>query len=272
MVAMNVWPTDAADGSVATEARWRKMGRLWAPSGVVDNAGGEMVPTLAFPNLTIKNGACWVDGHYCELLGDQVLGVTANGLAVVRFDPAANTADLVYRDGVSVPAQNPTGTWEQPIAQIVGSALVDKRGPLINPAVVNRDAGASYYQAGQAYTGGQTAVLTWATRTYDSVVPPLTTPGGSTFTIPAGFGGTWSIRADTFTQPGAPTVLCNFTMSMNPAPAVGTGAVILAGQRGCTLEWVGKVIDNTQFSFTLYNGHATALTLQAVMEARWIGL
>ena len=127
MVAMNVWPTDGAAGSVATEARWRKMGRLWAPSAVAAGIGGELKPTLAGTNLTIADGACWVDGHYAELLGPQVLTVTANGLAVIRFDPAANSADLVYRDAVTVPAQSPTGTWELPIAQIVGSALVDVR-------------------------------------------------------------------------------------------------------------------------------------------------
>jgi hypothetical protein len=128
MVAMNVWPTDGADGSVATEARWRKMGRHWAPNGVAPGIGGELAPTLAGTNLTIKNGAAWVDGHFCELAGDQVLTVTANGLAVVRFDPAANTAELVYRDGVTSPAQSLTGVWEMAVAQIVGSALVDRRG------------------------------------------------------------------------------------------------------------------------------------------------
>lgn len=127
MVAMNVWPTDAADGSVSSEARWRKMARHWTPSGVLAGVGSEMAPTLAYPNLTVKAGACWVDGHYCELPGDQVLAVTANGLTVVRFDPAANTAELLYRDGATTPAQNPNGTWEQPIAKITGSALTDVR-------------------------------------------------------------------------------------------------------------------------------------------------
>jgi hypothetical protein len=56
-----------------------------------------------------------------------VLTVTANGLTVVRFDPAANTADLIYRDGATTPNQSPTGIWETPIAQIVGSALRDVR-------------------------------------------------------------------------------------------------------------------------------------------------
>jgi hypothetical protein len=127
MVAMNVWPTDGADGSVATEARWRKMARHWAASGVIDGVGGELKPTLAFPNLTVQAGAAWADGHFTELLGSQVLTVTANGLVVVRFDPAANTAELVYRDGAVSPAQDPNGVWEVPIAKMVGSAMTDSR-------------------------------------------------------------------------------------------------------------------------------------------------
>lgn len=130
MVAMNVWPTDAADGSVATEARWRKMGRAWTPSGVIAGQGLDMLPSLSGTNLTVRSGACWVDGHYCELPGNQVLTATANGLAVVRFDPAANTADLLYRASVSAPAQDPAGTYELPIAKITGSALADWR-PLL---------------------------------------------------------------------------------------------------------------------------------------------
>jgi hypothetical protein len=127
MVAMNVWPTDAADGSVATEARWRKMARQWVPSGVCAGVGAEMQPTLAGVNLTVKAGACWVDGHFCELPGDQVLTATANGLAVVRFDPAANSAQLLYLDGVAAPSQSPTGIYELPIAKITGSVLADQR-------------------------------------------------------------------------------------------------------------------------------------------------
>jgi hypothetical protein len=127
MVAMNVWPTDAADGSVANEARWRKMARHWVNTGVLMDFGGGLAPSLAYPNLTVKSGVAWVDGAFCELTGDQVLAVTANGLVVVRFDPAANTAQLLYRDAITTPAQDPVGTFELPIAQIVGSALKDLR-------------------------------------------------------------------------------------------------------------------------------------------------
>jgi len=127
MVAMNVWPTDGADGSVATEARWRKMGRHWAPTGVLPGVGGMMKPSLAGTALTVLDGAAWVDGHFAELLGTQVLTVTANGIAVVRFDPAANTAELVWRDGVTVPAQSPTGVYEMLIASVTGSVGTDRR-------------------------------------------------------------------------------------------------------------------------------------------------
>lgn len=187
MVLMSVWPTDGSDGSVATEARWRKMAKLWLPSGVAAGVGGEMAPALAYPNLTIAAGACWVDGHYTELAGGQVLTVTANGLAVVRFDPAANTAELLYRDGVTVPAQSPTGIWEQPIAAITASALSDRRGPLLLP-------GSS---ASLAYSGVNTAaaqgvaVGTWSTHSVFSFTIPVAgtyaVSAQAYFEAPAGF-------------------------------------------------------------------------------------
>lgn len=142
MVAMNTWPTDANNGSVANEARWRSMARMFARTGVLPNGGvDELTPSLNYPALTIKPGACWVDGHYCELTSEQVLTATANGTAVVRFHPADNTAELLWRDGVSVfdptevvdttgltlPWQNGAGPWEMPIARTVNQALTDMR-------------------------------------------------------------------------------------------------------------------------------------------------
>jgi hypothetical protein len=127
MVAMTVWPTDGADGSVANEARWRKMGRLFASNGVASGIANELAPTLAFPTLTIQAGAAWVDGHYAETASAQALTATANGLAVVRFDPAANTAELLWRDGASTPSQNPNGVWELALAKTVGNVLTDLR-------------------------------------------------------------------------------------------------------------------------------------------------
>lgn len=133
MPFLTVWPTDAADGAVSSEARWRKMGRTWTPTGVVAGASTELNPSLAGTSLTVKAGAAWIDGHYAELAGDQVLTVTANGLAVIRFDPAANTAELLYRDGATTPNQSPTGQWELPIAKIAASALTDMRA-IITPS------------------------------------------------------------------------------------------------------------------------------------------
>ncbi len=178
MVAMNVWPTDGADGSVASEARWRKMGRIWAPSAVIAGAGGEMAPSLAMPNLTVQSGAAWVDGHYTELASNQVLTATANGLAVIRFDPAANTAELLWRDGVSTPAQSPTGTWELPIAKTVGSVLTDMR-QLYRPQL---------HKSEIVYTEltVQRTVSSTAETTADGIIQcPMTTFDGSPILIEA---------------------------------------------------------------------------------------
>jgi hypothetical protein len=153
MVAMSVWPTDASDGSVATEARWRKMGRVWAGTGVVIGQAGNMVPTLAGTNLTVKAGACWVDGHYCELAADTVLTVTANGIAVVRFDPAANTAELLYRDGITTPAQSPTGTFEMVVGSIAGGVLTDARAA-IKPGKMTQAVVAPVGSLTAPYSGG----------------------------------------------------------------------------------------------------------------------
>jgi hypothetical protein len=127
MADMSVWPTDGSDGVVATEARWRKMARLWAPSAVVKGAGGELAPTLAMPNLTIQSGACWLDGHYTELGASTVLTATANGLAVARVDPTINNAEVVWRDGVTTPTQTPDGVWELPLYKTVASVGTDLR-------------------------------------------------------------------------------------------------------------------------------------------------
>ena len=143
MVAMTVWPTDAADGSVANEARWRKMGRVWAPTGVVKGIGGELKPSIVYPNVTIKSGACWVDGHYCELAVDSVITVSGlSGLIVVRFDPVTNSAALVFYDDTLTPTQDPVGMFDLPLAWMNLQTLNDIRGPLL-PA--GEQASAGYY-------------------------------------------------------------------------------------------------------------------------------
>src|SRR4029077_6726774 len=127
-----VWPTDGADGSVSSEARWRKMARLWVPSGVDDSPLGiggtnPLAPTLvAGPTINVTIGSCWLDGHFAELATPASVPATANGLLVVRFTPADNHAELLYRDTATVPTQT-LATWELPIAQMTAGALTDLR-------------------------------------------------------------------------------------------------------------------------------------------------
>jgi hypothetical protein len=175
MAALNTWPTDAGDGSVANEARWRKMGRLWAPSGVAGPA--DLKPTLTFPNLTVAAGVAWVDGHFVESLGSQVLTVTANGLAVIRFDPAANLAELLYRDGATVPSQSPSGTWELPIAKLTGSALTDVRAFADRDRIPNTLYQHTLTDGGLAIETGRLNMTVGASGNIDNV--PFATPFAS---------------------------------------------------------------------------------------------
>ncbi len=129
MADLAVWPTDGAgpggDGSVSSEARWRKMARLWVPSGV--RGAGDLVPTLvAGPTINVTVGQCWLDGHYAELLTPASVAATANGLLCVRFTGADNHAELLYRDAATLLTQTDP-TWELPIAQMVAGALRDIR-------------------------------------------------------------------------------------------------------------------------------------------------
>jgi len=115
-----VWPTDGADGSVSSEARWRKMARLWAGNGIAENQGGELAPTLAAgPTINVAIGAAWLDGHYAELAAPASVPASANGLLVVRFTPADNHAELVYRDGVTLPCYR----WNRGVLVRKGHAL-----------------------------------------------------------------------------------------------------------------------------------------------------
>jgi hypothetical protein len=126
-MAMTVWPTDQAPGNVSSEPAWRKMAKLWAPSGVVARTLNEMNPTLVGgPAIRVDTGAVWIDGHYAENPVAATIASVGDGLLVCRFDPATGTAELVYRPGVTTPTQT-VATWEVPIAQILAGALVDRR-------------------------------------------------------------------------------------------------------------------------------------------------
>jgi hypothetical protein len=126
MGVLEGWPTDGAEGAVSTEARWRAMARLWAPSGVVSGQGGELAPVLGAGVIDVAAGAAWVDGHYCELGSAASEPVTANGLLVIRFTPADNLFELVFRDGITTPTQS-DAIWELPIARVTAGVMVDLR-------------------------------------------------------------------------------------------------------------------------------------------------
>jgi len=105
------------------------MARAWMPSGVDTSllGLGQLVPTLvAGPTINVTAGACWLDGHYAELATPASVPATANGLLVVRFTPADNHAELLYRDA-AVTCTQTLATWELPIAQMAAGALKDIR-------------------------------------------------------------------------------------------------------------------------------------------------
>jgi len=126
-----VWPTDQSPGNVSSEARWRKMARMWATSGVDDSplaVAGRLAPTLAAgPIINVAAGACWVDGHYCELNPGTAIPATANGVLVVRFTPADGRSQLVYVDAATLPPTQTAATWELAIASMAAGALTDRR-------------------------------------------------------------------------------------------------------------------------------------------------
>ena len=216
------------------------MGRHWTPTGVLAGVGGELKPTLAGTNLTVADGAAWVDGHFAELLGTQVLTVTANGLAVVRFDPAANSAELVYRDGVSTPTQSPTGVYEMPVAQIIGSALADRR-PLIGPA--GSLAGAQLSMSAPIPLTGAATPIGWDIEKWDTH-GFHTTAANSRLTLPAGTAGLH-------------TVSCNLNVAAN---AVGNARTMLLYLNGANYPGaVWKVPPNAASPAWGFGGFEMAL-------------
>jgi hypothetical protein len=128
MPDLNTWPTDGAAGSVSSEAKWRKMARLWVPSGVASAA--DLVPTLAAgPTINVAVGAAWLDGHFAELTTPASIPASANGLLVLRFTPADNRCELLYRDGATTPTQTDP-TWEMPVALMNAGSMYDRRAVL----------------------------------------------------------------------------------------------------------------------------------------------
>ena len=160
MPDLTVWPTDGVDGIVSSEARWRKMARVWATSGVA-LASADPVTTsqlapllLAGPAIRVQAGAAWVDGHYAELATVQTVAATANGLLVLRFTSADNRCELLYRDAVSTPTQT-VATWELPLARMAAGVMTDLRvytngAPTMPPDTNTTDVATTAFVLGQA--------------------------------------------------------------------------------------------------------------------------
>lgn len=234
MPDMTVWPTDSpSDGSVSSEARWRRMARLWVPSGVDQTRGGLLVPTLvAGPAVQVAPGGVWIDGHFGDLATQQTLAVpaSANGLVVTRFTPADNRLELLYRDGVSVPTQGDP-SWELPIALLTAGALGDRRvfANGSTPAALNfaalklnypappdgfqcvtLDDGRTYTRrvAATSYNNATIAAPSnrWETRAYTYIASRTSDSGGIAAFTPADFGldGFWNVNANIYWAAVAP--------------------------------------------------------------------
>jgi len=110
------------------------MARFWVPSGVdntplgVGGGASALAPTLvAGPTINVAIGSCWMDGHYAELTTPASVPASANGLLVVRFTPADNHAELLYRDAAVLPPTQTAATWELAIASMAAGAMADRR-------------------------------------------------------------------------------------------------------------------------------------------------
>ena len=208
MADLAVWPTDGAgpggDGSVSSEARWRKMARSWANTGVdgallaLGGGPGSLQPTLvAGPACQVAVGSCWIDGHYCELTAPATIPIATAGIVVVRFTPADNHAELLYRDGVTVPTQT-VASYELVIAQISAGAVIDKRIMAVGgEAAVASTADITISAINPTYGAiPGTSLPLWAVGLYEikfqADVDVTALAAGNLFYLAPGFNGTYN--------------------------------------------------------------------------------
>jgi hypothetical protein len=148
------FPWDPGYGAQANAARWRKMGKLWAPDGVVQGYLNQLNCTGTLPNVQIQTGAVFVNGYYAEVQNPQSFTMGTNGTIVAQVNYANEVAALIYRDtitdyGTGGFQQDQPGVvttpniWEIPIWGVSGgTTLLDLRN-LINPATGLRWAASS---------------------------------------------------------------------------------------------------------------------------------
>lgn len=127
-------PFDSGAGSNVLESGWRRMGRLWLPSGVAIGRGNALAVTESSPAaMTVKvdTGEVWIEGHHGEITAAKTLAITAahatlarKDLVVARADFADNVVELDVLTGTAAasPAEpaltQNTSVWEVPLALV----------------------------------------------------------------------------------------------------------------------------------------------------------
>jgi hypothetical protein len=251
MVAMDTWPTDLGDGSVANEARWRKMARYFTPTGVLP-FGGRLTPSLAGTTLTVQAGQAWVDGHFAELPAVTTLPVGANGITVVRFDPVANTASLEWRSGVTVPAQSPTGVYEMLVCSITASVLTDRR-PMIygSPGCRIRSSVGT-----PPLTSGTSVQMQFDIEDYDSGDFHDAANNGR-ITIPAGLEGIYTVGAYLSWGNNTPGSTSIITIQKNNSIVLVRQDTRQLAFAGTTCSWTGYLASGDFLTMAVWQNGAT---------------
>jgi len=139
------FPFDSGAGSASYETSWRKMAKLWRPSGPIN---GQLNGLQAYADSTgmqvkVKTGLAWIEGFYFETDLEYTLAIaTADGtnpridLVVLRLDMSANTVDFGILTGT--PAASPAVPSVTQGATIYEIALAQVR---VDAAVVTIAAG-----------------------------------------------------------------------------------------------------------------------------------
>lgn len=131
-MAQDAWPFATR---LANETEWRKMGRLWRPSGVLRGELNALAVQQraagAAMQVDVQTGNAWIAGHYYEngaVVELPVVAPVANpriDTVVVRLDFALGTRAVVVVQGAEAAAPAPpaltqdlTTKWEEPLADL----------------------------------------------------------------------------------------------------------------------------------------------------------
>lgn len=240
-MAEQYFPFDSGPGADSYEDRWRRMARVWAPSGVIGSvASGAYGASISGLTVTIARGTsgfaeAWVDGHMHRLVtADWSVTVPANANSndrvdriVLRLNSVTNEIKLTHLQGT--PAASPVapaptrienGIWDVPLwqftvpansgAPIVG--LFDDRvwvGPVV-------DAGDGRVMAYGSTTTTQSIATTEARWIGGLNINPVLAPGRL---YEVELGGGWTGNTNT-------TYLRLKAIAGSSAPTTANGTVI----------------------------------------------